>query len=51
MLSPNCQGNPERLRALADELVHLKVDVIVTEGTTSTRFAKEATSTIPIVMA
>src|SRR6516165_2179999 len=51
MLSPNCQGNPERLRALADELVHLKVDVIVTEGTTSTRFAKEATSTVPIVMA
>jgi len=45
------EGNPERLRALADELVHLKVDVIVTEGTTSTRFAKEATSTIPIVMA
>jgi len=27
------------------------VDVIVTEGTTATRFAKEATSTIPIVMA
>jgi putative ABC transport system substrate-binding protein len=45
------EGNPERLRALADELVRLKVDVIVTEGTTSTRFAKEATSTIPIVMA
>lgn len=45
------EGNPERLRALADELVHLKVDVIVTEGTTSTRFAKEATSNIPIVMA
>jgi putative ABC transport system substrate-binding protein len=45
------EGNPERLRALADELVHLKVDVIVTEGTTATRFAKEATSTIPIVMA
>jgi ABC-type uncharacterized transport system substrate-binding protein len=45
------EGNPERLRALADELVHLKVDVIVTEGTTSTRFAKEATSKIPIVMA
>jgi putative tryptophan/tyrosine transport system substrate-binding protein len=31
--------------------VRLKVDVIVTEGTTATRFAKEATSTIPIVMA
>jgi putative tryptophan/tyrosine transport system substrate-binding protein len=45
------EGNPELLRALADELVRLKVDVIVTEGTTATRFAKEATSTIPIVMA
>jgi len=45
------EGNPERLRGLADELVRLKVDVIVTEGTTATRFAKEATSTIPIVMA
>jgi len=45
------EGQPDRLRALADELVHLKVSVIVTEGTTSTRYAKEATSTIPIVMA
>src|SRR5712691_8064926 len=45
------EGNPERLRGLADELVRLKVDVIVTEGTTATRFAKEATATIPIVMA
>ena len=38
-------------RALAAELVRLKVDVIVTGGATSTRAAKEATSTIPIVMA
>ena len=38
-------------RALAAELVRLKVDVIVTPGATSTRAAKEATSTIPIVMA
>jgi putative tryptophan/tyrosine transport system substrate-binding protein len=36
---------------VADELARLKVDVIVTEGTTATRFAKEATSTIPIIMA
>jgi putative tryptophan/tyrosine transport system substrate-binding protein len=36
---------------LAAELVRLKVDVIVTSGGTSTRPAKEATSTIPIVMA
>jgi putative ABC transport system substrate-binding protein len=33
------------------ELVRLKVDVIVTGGPTPTRAAKEATSTIPIVMA
>ena len=45
------EGRPDRLRRLADELVRLKVSVIVTEGTTSTRFAKEATSAIPIVMA
>ena len=44
-------GRHDRLRGLADELVRLKVQVIVTEGTTATRFAKEATSTIPIVMA
>ena len=44
-------GQPERLPALAAELVRLKVDVIVTEGPTATRVAKKATSTIPIVMA
>src|SRR5262249_38212163 len=42
---------PDRLRALADELVRLNVAVIVTEGTTATRYAKEVTSTTPIVMA
>ena len=36
---------------LAAELVRLKVDVIVTGGATATRAAKEATNTIPIVMA
>jgi putative ABC transport system substrate-binding protein len=36
---------------MAAELVRLKVDVIVTGGPTATRAAKEATSTIPIVMA
>jgi ABC-type uncharacterized transport system substrate-binding protein len=45
------EGNPERLRTLAGELVRLRASVIVTEGTTATRFAKEVTSTIPIVMA
>lgn len=41
---------PERQRANADELVRLKVDVIVTGGDGGTRFAKAATATIPIVM-
>ena len=38
-----------RLPALADELVKLKVDVIVTPGANDTRAAKNATTTIPIV--
>jgi putative tryptophan/tyrosine transport system substrate-binding protein len=45
------EGKPDRLSELAAELVRLKVDVIVTGGPQSTRSAKEATSTIPIVMA
>ena len=44
-------GKPDRFPALAAELVRLKVDVIVTSGPISTRPAKEATVTIPIVMA
>ena len=40
----------DRLPALAAELVRLNVDVIVTAGGTSTRVAKQATTTIPIVM-
>ena len=40
----------ERLPSLAGDLVRLRVDVIATAGGTSTRAAKEATSTIPIVM-
>jgi putative ABC transport system substrate-binding protein len=47
----HAEGNLDRLPALAAELVRLKVDVIVTTGPTTTRPAKEATSTIPIVMA
>jgi putative ABC transport system substrate-binding protein len=43
-------GKPDRQRALAVELVRLKVAVIVTGGSTSTRVAKEATATIPIIM-
>jgi putative tryptophan/tyrosine transport system substrate-binding protein len=45
------EGKLERLPTLVSELVRLKVDVIVTGGPAATRPAKEATSTIPIVMA
>jgi putative ABC transport system substrate-binding protein len=44
------EGQYDRLPALVAELVRLKVDVIVTGGAPATRAAKEATSTIPIVM-
>jgi ABC-type uncharacterized transport system substrate-binding protein len=40
----------DRFPALAAELVRLKVDIIVTGGSSPTRAAKEATTTIPIVM-
>jgi putative ABC transport system substrate-binding protein len=42
-------GKPERLAALAAELVALKVDVIVAPGTLAALAAKGATTTIPIV--
>ena len=45
------EGKLDRLPARAAELVRLKVDVIVTAGPPATRAAKEATATIPIVMA
>ena len=45
------EGKIERRSELAAELVRLKVDVIVSAGPTVTRVVKEATSTIPIVMA
>ena len=44
-------GQNERLPALAAELVRLKVDLLVTDGTLAARVAKDATGTIPIVMA
>ncbi len=46
----HAEGKRDRLRELAAELVRVEVDVIVTTGPTSTRAAKEATNTIPIVM-
>jgi ABC-type uncharacterized transport system substrate-binding protein len=45
------EGNFDRLRALAEELVRLEVDVIVTAVTQATLAAKHATKTIPIVFA
>jgi putative ABC transport system substrate-binding protein len=41
----------DRLPALAAELVDLKVDVMVTHGSGGSRAAKQATATIPIVIA
>jgi putative ABC transport system substrate-binding protein len=46
----SAEGKLDRLPALAAELVRLKVDIIVTAGPLPTRAAKEATTTIPIVM-
>jgi len=43
-------GNVDRLKEFATELVHLKVDVIVTVASVVGLAAKRATSTIPIVM-
>ncbi len=44
-------GRAERFPALASELVRLKVDLIVTRGTPAAQAAKDATRTIPVVMA
>jgi putative ABC transport system substrate-binding protein len=48
-----CRGAPgvaDRFAGFAAELVGLKVNVLVAEGTALARAAKEATKTIPIVM-
>jgi ABC-type uncharacterized transport system substrate-binding protein len=45
------EGRSERLGGLASELVGLKVDVIVTTNNDATRAARDASGTIPIVMA
>ena len=41
----------DRLPELVSELVASRVDLLITHGTPGTRAAKQATSTIPIVMA
>jgi putative tryptophan/tyrosine transport system substrate-binding protein len=43
------EGKPERLPALAAELVALKVDVLVAQPTVAALAAKQATRTLPIV--
>ena len=45
------EGEVERLPALATELVHLPVEVIVAGGSAAIHAAQHATRTIPIVMA
>ena len=47
----SADGRTERFPDLANELVRLKVDAIVTRGTPAALAAKRATATIPIVMA
>jgi putative tryptophan/tyrosine transport system substrate-binding protein len=45
----SAEGNLERLKDLAEDLVRQQVDVIVTAGTPAGFAAKKATGTIPIV--
>ncbi len=47
----SADGRAERFPELASELVNLKVDLLVTRGTPATRASKDATETIPVVMA
>ena len=46
----NAAGHNERLPALVEELLRLKVEVIVAVNTPAARAAKKATKTIPIVI-
>jgi putative tryptophan/tyrosine transport system substrate-binding protein len=47
----SADGGNERFAALAEELVRLDVDVIVTRGTPAALAARAATTTVPVVMA
>jgi putative tryptophan/tyrosine transport system substrate-binding protein len=47
----SADGKPDRLPAIASELVHLKLAALVTAGPAATGPAKEATANIPIIMA
>ena len=45
------EGNVDGLAKLAAELVQLRVDVILADSTAATNAARNATHTVPIVMA
>jgi putative tryptophan/tyrosine transport system substrate-binding protein len=47
----SADGRPERFPDLASELLTLKVDVIVTRGTPAAIAVKNATATVPVVIA
>lgn len=47
----SAEGRAERFPDLASELVRLRVDLIVTRGTPAAMAAKDATETIPLLMA
>jgi putative tryptophan/tyrosine transport system substrate-binding protein len=47
----SAEGKLDRLPEIASELARLKLDLIVTGGPQSTRAAKHATTSIPIIMA
>lgn len=47
----SAEGQAERFPALAEELVHLGVDLIVTRGAPAAKAAKAATTSLPLVMA
>jgi putative ABC transport system substrate-binding protein len=47
----SADGKPDRLPAIASELVHLQLDALVTAGPAATGPAKQATATTPIIMA
>jgi putative ABC transport system substrate-binding protein len=46
----NAGGRNERLKALAEELLQAKVEVIVAVNTPAVQAAKKATETVPVVM-
>ena len=47
----SADGRAERFPDLVSELLRLKVDLIVTRGTPAAKAAKNATGTIPVIMA